>query len=124
MIDVTFTFNGFNFAPYLSTYEVKYSLEEADSMVAMDGTEYVAIRKRPVIEFSLIPLTDAQSAAIYSALSVQTAPVTYTDPNMGRDATAVMRLASDINRVFGLRSVDGNRYYKGGTITLRQRTVF
>jgi len=123
MIDVTFTYNGFNFAPYLSTYEVKYALEEADSMVAMDGTEYVATRKRPVIEFSLIPLTDAQSAAIYSALSVPTASASYTNPNMGRDATAVMRLASDINRVFGLRSVDGNRYYKGGTITLRQRTV-
>jgi len=122
MIDVTFTFNGFDLAPYLSTFSVVHERETVESLITMDGTEHVATRVRPTIRFSLIPLTDAQSQNIYTALSTGTASTSYTDTYIG-ERTATMRVASSLESVFGIRSVDGNRYYKGGAIVLRQRTV-
>lgn len=122
MIDVTLTFNNYNFSPLLSTYRCYHEVEVVKSITTLDGTEYTASRERPVIEFSFIPLTDAQSRAVYQALSAITAAVTYTDPHIGESA-GVMRVSSNIDAVFGLRSIDGNRYYKGGKIVLRQRTV-
>lgn len=123
MIDVNFTFNGFDFSPYLSTYKVTHEIEIADSVTTMDGTEHVAVRRRPSITFTLVPITDAQAASLYTALSAVMGTATYTDPNIGESVSAYMRVTSNIERVFGLRSVDGNRYYKGGAITLRQRAV-
>ena len=122
MIDVTLTFNNYDFSPLLSTYRCYHAVETVESITALDGTEYTASRERPIIEFSLIPLTDVQSRNVYQALSVITAAATYTDPHIGESA-GIMRVSSNIDAVFGLRSVDGNRYYKGGTIVLRQRTV-
>lgn len=122
MIDVTLTFNGYNFSPLLSTYKCYHAVKATKSVVAIDGTEYVASNVRPVIEFSLIPLSDAQSQTVYQALSTITANATYTDPYRG-ESSGVMRVSSNIEAVFGLRSIDGNRYYKGGVIVLRQRTV-
>lgn len=123
MSDITLTFNGVDLSGYLSTYAVTHEVETADSVVALDGTEYVATRRRPVVSFSFLPITDAQAATIYAALSDIVASATYTDPNSNSDVTATMRVASNIDKVFCLKSTDGNRYYKGGTITLRQRTV-
>ncbi len=123
MIDVTFTFNSFDLAPYLSTYKVSHAVEQAGKITTLDGTEHVALRRRPTIQFSLIPLTDAQATSIYTALAVGIASTTYTDPNRSGNSTGEMYVASNIEEQFGLTSVDGNRYYKGGTITLRQRTV-
>lgn len=123
MIDVTLTFNGVDFSDYLSTYTVTHEIETADSVVSLNGTEYVATRRRPVVSFSFVPLSDAQAASIYTALSAVIASATYTDPSVNTDVTATMRVASNIDKVFCLKSEDGNRYYKGGTITLRQRTV-
>lgn len=122
MIDVTFTFNGYDFSPLLSTYNVSYKIE-SEQITTLDGTEHSASRKRPVIEFSLVPLSDSQSAAVYSALSAITASTTYTNPHTNSNVTAVMRVASSLGAAFGLKSYNGNRYYKGGTITLRQKTV-
>ena len=122
MIDVTLTFNGYDFSPLLSTYRCYHSSEITDSVVTLGGDEYVASNSRPVIEFSLIPLSDAQSETVYRALSAITANATYTDPYRGESA-GVMRVNSNLDATFGLRSIDGNRYYKGGVIVLRQRTV-
>lgn len=122
MIDVTLTFNGYDFSPLLSTYRCYHSMEVSESVVTIDGTEYVASNARPVVEFSLIPLSDAQSEIVYQALSAITANATYTDPYRGESA-GVMRVSSSLDATFGLRSIDGNRYYKGGVIVLRQRTV-
>ena len=77
----------------------------------------------PVINFSLMPITDEQAAQLYSAIRGINADVTYTDTFRNEDVTANMRVTSNLQAVFGLRSIDGNRYYKGGVITLRQRTV-
>lgn len=122
MIDVTLTFNNYNFSPLLSTYKCYHSSETTKSMIAIDGTEYVASNERPVVEFSLVPLSDAKAQEVYQALSAIVANTSYTDPYRG-DSTGVMRVSSNLNATFGLRSIDGNRYYKGGVIVLRQRTV-
>lgn len=122
MIDVTLTFNNYDLSPLLSTYNCYHSREITKSIVALDGTEYVASNARPVVEFSLVPLTDAQAQEVYQALSAITANTAYTDPYRG-ESSGVMRVSSNLNATFGLRSIDGNRYYKGGVIVLRQRTV-
>lgn len=122
MIDVTLTFNGYDFSPLLSTYKVTHEIEVSRSLTAMDGTEYFATRKRPVVRFSLMPLSDAQTQEVYEALSPIVGEAEYTDPHRG-DVIGTMRVTSNLEAAFGLRSVDGNRYYKGSTIVLRQRTV-
>ncbi len=122
MIDVTLSFNEYDLHGLLSTYEVTHNFEVADSMTALDGTEYSSIRRRPVIQFSLIPLSDAQATAVYNILSSVSGVVDYTDPHLG-ERSALVRVASDLSEAFGIRSVDGNRYYKGGKIVLRSNTV-
>lgn len=122
MIDVTFTFNDYDLHNLLSTWSVVHEVETADSLTAIDGTEYFATRRRPTIRFSLIPLSDAQAQEVYDALSAIIAEATYTDPYLG-ERIAVMRVSSSLEAAFGLRSVDGNRYYKGGTVVMRSRTV-
>lgn len=124
MIDITFKIGGTNYSALLSTYDVTYAAEYGESFTALDGTEYGTPRFRPIITFSLIPLTEAQSAALYGKLSAaQSVSVQYTDPYQNAARTASFRVASDLNRVFALKSVDGNRRYTGAQIVLRQRAV-
>lgn len=119
MIDITFELNGTDYSNLLSTYEVTHEVEISDSMTSLDGTEHFAARKRPTLTVSFRPLTDAQTADIYSILSDITAEVTYTDPYLNDDRMLRMRVVSGLQSSFGLRSIDGNRYYKGGDIVLR-----
>ena len=123
MIDVTLIIGELDLSSLLSTYSVDYEVEYQSTMTALDGTEYGAPRYRPVINFSLMPLTDEQSAELYTALNSIYSNVTYTDTFRNNDLIADMRVTSNLQAAFGLRSIDGNRYYKGGTITLRSRTV-
>ena len=127
MINVTFTIGTTDYHTLLSTYNVIHKVETRASVLTMDGTEHYALQRRPVITFSLIPLTDTQTKSLYDLLSAGHVSVTYTDPyvytNSVQSVTATFRVASDLNSVFGLSSVDGSRYYKGGEITLQQRTV-
>jgi hypothetical protein len=118
MIDITFSFNGFSLSEYLSKYRVTHEVETATSLTAMDGTEYVAARRRPVIRFTLIPLTDQQATQIYNLLLSLTGTVSYTDPNIG-ERQDTMRIASDLDLAFGIKSITGDRYYKCGEIVLR-----
>lgn len=123
MIDISLTIGSLDLSGLLSTYSVDYETEYQEEMTALDGTEYGIAKFRPVITFSLFPLTDAQCAALYSELNNANITTVYTDPNMNSVVTATTRLKTNISAVFGLKSVNGNRYYKGGKITLRQRTV-
>lgn len=120
-MDVTLTFNSYDFAPILSTYAVVYETNYRKTVVSLDGTEYVGNpTRRPIVTFTLFPRTDAQAKAAYDALSVMIASCTYTDPHAtNASRTLQMRLTSNLESVFGLRSIDGNRYYKGGQIVLR-----
>lgn len=123
MIDVTFKIGALDLSGLLSTYRVDYEAEYQTIMTAIDGTEYGSVRYRPIVNFSLIPITDQQASELYSVLSGLNANVVYTDVFRNTDITADMRVTSNLQAAFGLRSIDGNRYYKGGTITLRSRRV-
>ena len=123
MIDVTLTFNSYDFSPLLSTFQVSHKVEVAESVTTMDGEEHVATRRRAVIEFTLIPLDEDTIDDAYAALSIINGEATYTDPLTGTTRIVPVRVASDINSIFALKSVNGKRYYKGAKITLRQRTV-
>ena len=120
-MDVTLTINGQNFAPKLSTYSTTYEISHGKTVTALDGTEYTGNSlSRPIIVFTLFPMTDAQAKTYYDALTVPSpALCTYTDKATNTDRAARMRVSSNLEYAFGFRSVDGNRYYKGGSITLR-----
>ena len=123
MIDVTFKINGVDYSSLLSTYKVTHEVEYPTTITAIDGTEYGYARRRPTVSFSLLPLTDQQSAELYSNMLSMNVLCQYTDPYLGTVTTASMRVITSLESAFGLRSIDGNRYYKGRVITLRQRTV-
>lgn len=121
MIDVVFRINDVNYSSLLSTYQVTREVEYQDVVITMDGTEHGMPRYRPVVTFSLIPLTDSQCRDLYNSLARGNINVVYTNPQSGETAVSVMRLVTNIDAVFGLKSVTGNRYYKCGEITLRSR---
>lgn len=119
MIDVTLICNNRDFSLRLSTYKITKVVETVKSVVTLDGVEHIVQRTRDQIVFSLIPFSDSTATADYSALRSLQFSVTYTDPNAGVVKTGTMRVASNLDAAFGLKSIDGNRYYKGGNITLR-----
>ncbi len=123
MIDVRFTLDGVDYSSDLSKYAVLHEIEQRTIMTTIDGTEYTTTQIRPTIVFSLDPLSDEQSESLYSILSRNNIEVTYTDPYIGDEQFAVMRVTSELNSSFIIRSTNGNRYYKGNSITLRSRTV-
>lgn len=118
-MDITLTFNNRDFSARVSTYEVKKLVEQVKLITTMDGTEHAVQRIRDVVTFSLIPYKETVSTADYNALKVLQAVGSYTDPNTGNVSVRTLRVVTDIDSVFGIKSVDGNRYYKGGKITLR-----
>lgn len=123
MIDVVFKLNSMDFHSKLSTYQVNYETTFQNLFTTMDGTEHGQLWKRPIISFTLIPMTDSQASQLFTELSKPTIIVQYTNPHTNGTSTGVFRIASNLEAVFGLRSVDGNRYYKGSKITLRSLGV-
>lgn len=123
MIDITFTLNGTDYSALLSTYTVTMEHTTPVNVLTLDGTEHVYERNRPIINFTLIPLNDSQTASLWATLRSTPISVTYTNTYLGSDITAQMRVSSNLESAFGIKSIDGNRYYKGNTITLRQLTV-
>lgn len=121
-MDVTLTVNGLNLHDQLSTYRVTKEVSYKQVLTALDGTEHAfGGHTRPVVSFSLLPMTDEESTALFRALSNLVFPVTFTDQYSGADLTYQMRVTSNLESVFALRSVDGKRRYKGGEIQLRGR---
>lgn len=120
-MDVTFSLNGSDWSAKLSTYEVKQEITYRKVITTLDDVEHAypgAIRT--ILAVSFWPLSDEQTSELFSDLESLILSVTYTNPHKNMDETKQMRLVSSLNSVFGLRSVDGNRYYKGGTVELRQ----
>lgn len=121
MEGVTLTIGGHDFHSVLSTYAVSYAIDHGKVVTALDGTEYAGtLTARPIVTFSVFPVTDAEAKTLYEALT-STGPIecTYSDKATNTDRTAQMRLASDINFFYALLSPDGNVRYKSGEITLR-----
>lgn len=112
--------NGLDLSGKLSTYRASKKVTYTDILSALDGTEYAfPAATKTEITFSLLPMDEAESAAFYSALSSLIFPATYTDQHAGIDRTGNVRVISDIDSAFLLKSVDGKRRYRGSEITLR-----
>lgn len=125
-MDVTLEINGRDFSSRLSTYRVEQEVTYPDMLTTMDGTEhYGKPYKRDVIYFSLFPFDDDTANKDYLALVDTSLTVNYTNPQ-ATDSEKLykpMKLFSNLSAVFGLRSVNGKRYYKGGEIVLRSTLV-
>ena len=121
-MDVTLEINGRDFSPRLSTYRVEQEITYPDMITTMDGTEhYGKPYRRDVIYFSLFPFDDDTANHDYMVLVDTSLTVNYTNPQ-ATDSEKLykpMKLYSNLSSVFGLRSVNGKRYYKGGEIALR-----
>lgn len=121
-MDVTLEINGRDFSSRLSTYRVEQEITYPDMLTTMDGTEhYGKPYRRDVIYFSLFPFDDDTANHDYMVLVDTSLTVNYTNPQ-ATDSEKLykpMKLYSNLSSVFGLRSVNGNRYYKGGEIALR-----
>ena len=121
-MDVTLEINGRDFSPRLSTYRVEQEIIYPDMITTMDGTEhYGKPYRRDVIYFSLFPFDDDTANHDYMVLVDTSLTVNYTNPQ-ATDSEKLykpMKLYSNLSSVFGLRSVNGKRYYKGGEIALR-----
>ena len=125
-MDVTLEINGRDFSPRLSTYRVEQEITYPDMLTTMDGTEhYGKPYRRDVIYFSLFPFDDDTANQDYSVLSYSSLSDNYTNPQADNAEKLYkeMKLYSSLSAVFGLRSVNGKRYYKGGEIALRSTTI-
>lgn len=117
-MDITLTIDGLALSSRLSTYSVTQEVTYRKIITTLDETEHPYPGKvRPIINFSLIPGTDEEDAALYEVLEKLVFNVTYTEK--GEDVTSQMRLVSNLESVFLLKSVDDKRRYRQGTIQLR-----
>lgn len=125
-MDVTLEINGRDFSSRLSTYRVEQEVTYPDMLTTMDGTEhYGKPYKRDVIYFAILPFDDDTANQDYMVLADTSLTVNYTNPQ-AKDSEKLykpMKLYSNLSAVFGLRSVNGKRYYKGGEIALRSTLV-
>ena len=121
-MDVTLEINGRDFSSRLSTYRVEQEITYPDMITTRDGTEhYGKPYMRDVIYFSLFPFDDDTANQDYMVLADTSLTVNYTNPQ-ATDSEKLykpMKLFSNLSSAFGLRSVNGKRYYKGGEIALR-----
>ena len=125
-MDVTLKINGRDFSTRLSTYRVEQEITYPDMLTTMDGTEhYGKPYKRDVIYFSLFPFDDDTANQDYAVLSDSSLSVNYTNPHADNAEKLYrgMKLYSNLSSAFGLRSVNGKRYYKGGESALRSTMI-
>ena len=119
-MNVTLTINSRDFSGRLATYNVTKETAYQTLVTTMGGVEHPAgIMSRDIITFSLWPASGTTASADYTALRPRIFSVTFTNPHTGETSTKQMRVDTDLEAVFGLKSVDNNNYYKGGEITLR-----
>ena len=123
MIDITLNIGGLDLSNSLSTYQVNIEYTYPTSITTIDGKEHFHEWKRPIVLFKLIPMSDSQVNSLFNKLSSSPVTVTYWNPYTNSNVTAPMRIEGNLENAFGINSVDGNRYYKGGQIKLRQLTV-
>ena len=120
-MDVTLIVNGMDLSSKLSTYSVTEEVTYRKVITTLDDVEHpYPGATRTTITFSLFPLTDEESAELYSALSALMFEATYTNQHKGVDETKRVRLMTSLESAFALKSVDGKRRYKGGEIQLRR----
>ena len=120
-MDVTLIVNGLDLSSKLSTYSVTEEVTYRKVITTLDDVEHpYPGAKRTTIIFSLFPLTDEESTSLYSAISALMFDATYTNQHKGVEETRRVRLMTNLESAFALKSMDGKRRYKGGEIQLRR----
>lgn len=119
-MNVTFQIGSLDLSKRISNYEVQMEVSYARVLKTLDGVEH-AVRSsdRAVVSVSFSPMTDEEAAALYGALNSSAVTVKFSNPYTKAVETKTMRVVSNMNAAFALKSVDGNVRYKGGTIQLR-----
>lgn len=122
MSDLTLSIAGVDMSASVSTYKVTKEVTYKKIITTLDDVEHPYPGKlRDVLSVSFLPMTEAQATALYGALNQLSVTVIYTNPNSnGATTTKTMRVTSNIEQTFALKSVDGMRRYKGGEIELRE----
>ena len=121
MMDVTLIVNGLNLSSKLSTYSVAEEVTYRKVITTLDDVEHpYPGAKRTTITFSLFPMTDEESTELYNKIGALVFDATYTNQYKGADETNRVRLITNLESSFALKSVDGKRRYKGGEIQLRR----
>ena len=121
MMDVTLIVNGMNLSSKLSTYSVTEEVTYRKVITTLDDVEHpYPGAKRTTITFSLFPMTDEESTELYNKLGALVFDATYTNQYKSVDETNRVRLITNLESSFALKSVDGKRRYKGGEIQLRR----
>lgn len=119
-MEVTLIVNGLDLGKKLSTYDVGQEVAYRKVVVTLDEVEHpYPVTPRPVITFSLLPLTDEESAKFFNAIRGMIFDCTFTNQYTGMDETKRVRVTSNLESQFLLLSVDGKRRYRGGKIQLR-----
>lgn len=119
-MDVTFKIGTLDLHDKLSTYTVTWEISYPKVITTLDNVEHpFAAPKRAIVDFSLLPVDDDLATRIYDALANQVQQVAFTDPHNSADIIRTMRLTSNLEAAFGLKSVNGKRYYRGGEMQMR-----
>ena len=116
-MDVKLIANGVDFSNKISTYDAYMEVTQK-VLTMLDDSErpYPAVF-RPVVRFSLLPMTDTEATAVYNTLKGIVFPATFEIS--GQEMTADVRVVGNLGDRFLLTSPDGKRRYKGAEITLR-----
>ena len=116
-MEIKLTANGYDFSGKLSTYEAYMEVTQKVLTMLDDSERPCPVVLRPIVRFSLLPLTDEESTEIYNVLKDIVFFATF-DIN-GAEMTAEMRVVTNLGGKFLLKSADGKRRYRGGEIMLR-----
>lgn len=122
MTGLTLSIAGVDFSASVSKYKVTKEVTYKKIITTLDDVEHPYPGKlRDILSVSFLPMTEAEATKLYTALNRLSVSVIYTDPNKnGATTTKTMRVTSNIEAVFALKSVDGKRRYTGGDIELRE----
>jgi hypothetical protein len=114
--------------PYVASIVPSYQRRNVKTINAIDGTEYAFPQQRKrSVKVTFKPMTGAQLKALYDFLTysqfVVWYTVTYRDPSYSTSQTvqAKMRVANEWETKYLLHSIDGNRYYAGFEMELREQ---
>ena len=116
-MNVKLVANGVDFSGKLSTYDAYMEVTQKVLNMLDDSERPYPAVMRPVVVFSLLPMTDEESTQTYNVLKDIIFSATFEIS--GQEMTAEMRVVGNLGDKFLLTSPDGKRRYKGREIMLR-----
>lgn len=116
-MNVKLVANGVDFSGKLSTYDAYMEVTQKVLNMLDDSERPFPAVMRPVVVFSLLPMTDEESTQTYNVLKDIIFSATFEIS--GQEMTAEMRVVGNLGDKFLLTSPDGKRRYKGREIMLR-----